>query len=41
MTHFDYEKSMAGIEEGWPMIISALKTYLETGTVLAIPALQG
>ena len=37
MTHFDYEKAMAGIEIGWPIIISGLKTFLETGKPLAIP----
>lgn len=37
MTHFDYEKSMAGIEDGWPIIISGLKTFLETGQPLSIP----
>ena len=37
MTHFDYEKSKAGVEEGWPIIISGLKTFLETGKPLNIP----
>ena len=37
MTHFDYEKSKAGVEAGWPIIISGLKTWLETGRALDIP----
>jgi uncharacterized protein YndB with AHSA1/START domain/DNA-binding transcriptional ArsR family regulator len=37
VTHFDYEKSMAGIETGWPIIIAGLKTFLETGKPLNIP----
>ena len=37
MTHFDYEKSKAGVEEGWPIILSGLKTLLETGQPLDIP----
>jgi uncharacterized protein YndB with AHSA1/START domain/DNA-binding transcriptional ArsR family regulator len=37
MTHYDYEKAKAGIEEGWPIIISGLKTLLETGKPLDIP----
>ncbi len=31
ITHFDYAKSKAGVESGWPMIIAGLKTLLETG----------
>jgi uncharacterized protein YndB with AHSA1/START domain/DNA-binding transcriptional ArsR family regulator len=41
MTHFDYEKSMAGVEEGWPMIVAGLKTLLETGQPLNIPGMNG
>ncbi len=26
LTHYDYEKAMAGIETGWPMIIAGMKT---------------
>jgi uncharacterized protein YndB with AHSA1/START domain/DNA-binding transcriptional ArsR family regulator len=37
MTHFDYEKAKAGIEQGWPIIIAGLKTWLETGRPLDIP----
>jgi uncharacterized protein YndB with AHSA1/START domain len=37
LTHFDYEKARAGIESGWPIIISGLKTWLETGKPLDIP----
>lgn len=37
MTHFDYEKSRAGVEEGWPIIVAGLKTLLETGKPLNIP----
>ncbi len=37
LTHFDYEKSKAGVEQGWPIIISGLKTWLETGRPLDIP----
>ena len=39
MTHYDYEKSKAGIETGWPLIISRLKTLLETGKPLEIPGM--
>jgi DNA-binding transcriptional ArsR family regulator/uncharacterized protein YndB with AHSA1/START domain len=41
VTHFDYEKSMAGVEEGWPIIIAGLKTFLETGQPLNIPIMNG
>jgi uncharacterized protein YndB with AHSA1/START domain len=37
MTHFDYEKSKAGVEMGWPMIMAGLKTLLETGKPLNLP----
>jgi hypothetical protein len=39
MTHYDFEKSKAGIETGWPLIISRLKTLLETGKALDIPGM--
>jgi uncharacterized protein YndB with AHSA1/START domain/DNA-binding transcriptional ArsR family regulator len=41
VTHFDYEKAMAGIETGWPIIIAGLKTWLETGQPLNIPIMDG
>jgi len=41
MTHFDYEKSKAGVEEGWPIIVAGLKTLLETGKPLNIPIMNG
>ena len=41
VTHFDYEKSMAGVETGWPIIIAGLKTWLETGQPLNIPIMDG
>ena len=41
MTHFDYEKSRAGVEEGWPIIVAGLKTLLETGKPLNIPIMAG
>lgn len=37
VTHYDFEKSKAGVEEGWPIIIAGLKTLLETGRSLDIP----
>lgn len=37
LTHYDYEKSRAGVEDGWPRIMSALKTLLETGQPLELP----
>jgi uncharacterized protein YndB with AHSA1/START domain/DNA-binding transcriptional ArsR family regulator len=37
MTHFDYEKSKAGVETGWPIIVAGLKTLLETGKPLNLP----
>lgn len=37
MTHYDYEKSKAGVEMGWPMIVAGLKTLLETGKPLLLP----
>ena len=41
MTHFDYEKSKAGVEMGWPIIVAGLKTLLETGKPLNIPIMAG
>jgi len=40
MTHFDAAKSMAGVEDGWPIVIAGLKTFLETGTPLNIPIMD-
>jgi DNA-binding transcriptional ArsR family regulator/uncharacterized protein YndB with AHSA1/START domain len=40
LTHFDAAKSQAGVETGWPMIIAGLKTLLETGKPLSLPAMQ-
>jgi len=37
LTHYDYEKSRAGVQDGWPRIMSALKTLLETGQPLELP----
>ena len=39
LTHYDYEKSQAGVEGGWPLIIAGLKTLLETGKPLSVPAM--
>ncbi len=39
MTHYDYEKSKAGVEMGWPIIVAGLKTLLETGKPLNLPAM--
>jgi len=35
LTHFDAAKAMAGVEDGWPLILAGLKTLLETGKPLA------
>lgn len=40
MTHFDYAKSMAGVEDGWPLIAAGLKTLLETGRPLDVPEMS-
>ncbi len=40
VTHFDYTKSMAGVEDGWPLIVAGLKTLLETGKPLNVPDMQ-
>lgn len=40
LTHYDYEKSMAGVESGWPVIFAGLKTLLETGRPLDIPVMD-
>ena len=37
VTHYDYEKSKAGVESGWPIIVAGLKTLLETGRPLVLP----
>ena len=37
LTHYDYEKSKAGVEDGWPLIVAGLKTLLETGKSLVLP----
>lgn len=39
LTHYDYEKSKAGVQDGWPRILSALKTLLETGEPLVLPTM--
>lgn len=42
LTHEDFEpgsRALIGIARGWPAILSSLKTLLETGEPLAIPAL--
>lgn len=40
ITHHDYEKANAGVESGWPLIASGLKTLLETGKPMpAVPAM--
>jgi DNA-binding transcriptional ArsR family regulator/uncharacterized protein YndB with AHSA1/START domain len=40
LTHFNAAASKAGVEDGWPMIIAGLKTLLETGKPLVLPAMQ-
>ena len=37
LTHYEVEKSRAGAESGWQVVLSGLKTYLETGKPLDIP----
>lgn len=37
LTHYDYAKAKAGVDEGWPRILAGLKTLLETGKPLNIP----
>jgi uncharacterized protein YndB with AHSA1/START domain len=39
LTHYDYAKSRAGVESGWPVILAGLKTLLETGAPLNIPVM--
>lgn len=39
LTHFNAEAAKAGVESGWPMILAGLKTLLETGTPLVLPAM--
>jgi len=41
LTHFDAASAMAGAEDGWPIIIAGLKTFLETGRPLNIPSAAG
>jgi uncharacterized protein YndB with AHSA1/START domain/DNA-binding transcriptional ArsR family regulator len=41
LTHYEVEKSTAGAETGWQIILSGLKTYLETGSALNIPMPEG
>lgn len=38
LTHFNAADAMAGVEEGWPLILAGLKTLLETGKPMAAPA---
>ena len=35
LTHFDAAAAMAGVEDGWPLILAGLKTLLETGKPMA------
>jgi DNA-binding transcriptional ArsR family regulator/uncharacterized protein YndB with AHSA1/START domain len=37
LTHYDVARSKSGATEGWAIILSGLKTYLETGRDLDIP----
>jgi uncharacterized protein YndB with AHSA1/START domain/DNA-binding transcriptional ArsR family regulator len=37
VTHFDAASSKAGVEDGWPLIVAGLKTFLETGKSLNVP----
>ena len=37
LTHFNAAKAMAGVENGWPLILAGLKTLLETGKPLNVP----
>jgi len=39
ITHHDYEKANAGIEDGWPVVVAGLKTLLETGRPLVLPSM--
>lgn len=39
LTHFNAEAAKAGVASGWPMILAGLKTLLETGTPLVLPAM--
>jgi uncharacterized protein YndB with AHSA1/START domain/DNA-binding transcriptional ArsR family regulator len=39
LTHYDAAKSMAGVEDGWPLILAGLKTLLETGKPLEGPTM--
>ena len=37
ITHHDYAKANAGVDNGWPIVIASLKTLLETGRPLVLP----
>lgn len=37
VTHYEYEKAASGVQDGWPLILAGLKTYLETGKPLNVP----
>ena len=37
LTHYDYEKSQANVDAGWPRVLAGLKTLLETGRPLTVP----
>ncbi|MEO8757340.1 MAG: metalloregulator ArsR/SmtB family transcription factor [Devosia sp.] len=37
LTHYDAASAMAGAETGWPLVLSGLKTFLETGRPLNVP----
>ena len=41
LTHYDAAKAMADAEIGWPLILSGLKTFLETGRPLNVPMPAG
>lgn len=36
VTHYEYEKASSGVDDGWPLILAGLKTYLETGEALKV-----
>jgi uncharacterized protein YndB with AHSA1/START domain/DNA-binding transcriptional ArsR family regulator len=39
ITHHEYEKANAGIDDGWPVVVAGLKTLLETGKPLVLPSM--
>ena len=39
ITHHDYAKANAGIEDGWPVVVAGLKTLFETGKPLVLPGM--